>query len=315
MLANASGTQAVSYLGGIDAGSFWICGENDPAASIIQVATAPSLTLHDGADDFFGVSWQSSPTDFCLQVHRHADPSKASCQLRVSVPENLATSRDDRDNSKPEIQGDPVGLKFLPRAFVLWGGGLPRLLIVDQDLEYVQVMPLNWFETQYDKQFQSIQSVIEISGSRELVISVQRSSRLIVFDPVTNSIARKVELADRHGNPRLLYRRKFQQIWASDYDTLVCLDVHAWTTVGTLCLQENSPEGARQFIGMHSFTNNEERCIVARPYSSDVVIINPDNFSLEKRVFTGKQPFDATVLAHHVVARDWKTGSLLKAAL
>lgn len=316
MLVDASGTQAISYLGQVDKGAFWVCGGNDHSGRHVEVPGASNLLIHDGRDDFFGVSWQPTRTEFCLAAYRHSNVSAPAGLLRTRLDVAPGVSRRGRFTVPSVLEGDPAVLNHLPRAYVLRGDLLPRLAIIHGESNNVEVVPLSWFEDQYDTQYQSVQEVAEFPGHRELVFSIQRDSRLVVFDPVTNAISRHVELAQRNGGGHFVHRRKAQQLWASDYDTLVCLDVETWKTLGAVRLQGDAPGGGRQFIGDHSFTSDEKFCIVARPYSADVLIVDAGSISVAHRVITGDQPVDAMLLdCRSIIARDRETGNLLKADL
>ena len=74
-----------------------------------------------------------------------------------------------------------------------------------------------------------------------------------------------------------------------------------------------SLSGTMQFIGSWSFNEDESLCLVPRPYSGDVLAISTDNLRTRYKAALGGQPLEATTLDdHRVIARDWKTGHLLK---
>jgi YVTN family beta-propeller protein len=53
-----------------------------------------------------------------------------------------------------------------------------------------------------------------------------------------------------------------------------------------------------------------------RPGSSDVAVIDPSTLAFAKTIHVGRQPLVAVVLdAGQIIARDWKTGDLLRANL
>jgi len=87
------------------------------------------------------------------------------------------------------------------------------------------------------------------------------------------------------------------------------------------CREEQESSGRRrpshcQFIGQFAFDADEQVCAVARPFSGDVVGLDPKTLELRYRAELGKQPLEVAVLRDlRVFARDWKTGEILKGAL
>jgi hypothetical protein len=66
---------------------------------------------------------------------------------------------------------------------------------------------------------------MELSGEDSALISVQRSSQLILHDLQTGMMKRSLDLGGRGGNPKLQFRKGGVDIWASDCDTLVVLRI------------------------------------------------------------------------------------------
>jgi hypothetical protein len=65
-----------------------------------------------------------------------------------------------------------------------------------------------------------------------------------------------------------------------------------------------------------SFVADEARCVVARPYSGDVIEIASSTLTTKRRAKLGRQPLEAVALpGGKVVARDWKTGDVLHGTL
>ena len=215
------------------------------------------------------------------------------------------------------MQGDVEDWSRVPTVL---GGFDPRQkryvsITVDLASRQVGVDPLEWFDETYDWGYQQPLSVVAVPGSPLLLFSVQRSSDLVLYDPGTRTVERRVTLADRHGNPRPVFRRTAAALWADDYDTLVRVDPATWNVTDALRLQE--AEGATmQFIGEFAFDAREERCVVARPFSADAVVVDTKSFTPLARVALGGQPLDVALLSDgRVIARDWKTGDLLRGAL
>ena len=163
--------------------------------------------------------------------------------------------------------------------------------------------------------YQGIVAVEELPNSHLLIVSVQRDSNPILYDPDSEKEIRKLNLAGRIGNPHLRFRTSANELWADDYDHIVKLDAATLNVIAIKQLQE-APAGTRQFIGDFSFDRGERLCLVARPFSGDVIALDCDSMLQTHRAELGKQPLDAGLLGDDtVVALDRKTGELLTGKL
>ena len=150
-----------------------------------------------------------------------------------------------------------------------------------------------------------------MADPRFALISVQRSSELVLHDLETGKAIQKISLGpNRHGNPKLTLRQSGNELWASDYDTLVIADTESWRVRRKKRLQR-AAAGTGQFIGDYSFSADGS-CCVARPHSGDVVVVD-ERLKIRKSAKLGRQPHEAIELPNgDVIARDWKTGDLLR---
>src|SRR5262249_558206 len=147
------------------------------------------------------------------------------------------------------------------------------------------------------------------------MISVSRSSRVILHDLETGGQRGFVDLANRLGNPKLEFRDERREIWASDYDTLVVIKTEGWRVVRKARLQ-SAFAGTQQFIGDFSFASDAEICAVARPFSGDVIGIDTATLKINCSAKLGRQPIEVAALRDgDIIARDWKTGDLLRGRL
>jgi hypothetical protein len=225
-----------------------------------------------------------------------------------SAPEVTASSA-TYENGRSSLAGHAAAWEGLPRLFVQY------LKAPWNDYVLVSVTPagafvqrLEWYDSSYDKDSQGVADVIALPDPRYALISVQRSSTLIVHDLETGKAHQQVTLGAQQGNPRLMLRENM--VWATDYDTLVQVDARSWRVLGKKNLQR-APAGTGQFIGDCSFSA-DGTCCVARPHSGDVVAVD-DSLKIRRRVTVGRQPQEAVELANgDVIARDWKSGDLLR---
>jgi hypothetical protein len=142
------------------------------------------------------------------------------------------------------------------------------------------------------------------------LVSVQRSSRLVLHDLDTGKARRLIDLADRGGNPMMKLHSANNELWATDYDTLVVLDTRDWHVQRQRRLQD-AAAGTQQFIGDFAFAP-DGRCVIARPFSGDVVAVSDDSLKVVKKAKLGHEPLEvAPLTSGRIVARDWKTGALL----
>jgi hypothetical protein len=72
----------------------------------------------------------------------------------------------------------------------------------------------------------------------------------------------------------------------------------------------------RQFIGEWGFNSDESICSVARPFNGDVLFVDTASFAVRGKCTTGSPPVEAILIDEvGVIARDWKTGQLLRTSL
>jgi hypothetical protein len=178
--------------------------------------------------------------------------------------------------------------------------------------------PLDWFwQGDYDFGYQTLglPVPVPVPGAALVVLPVQRDSRPALYDPQRRRVVAYLELADRSGNPTPYFRRHASDVWTVDYDTVVRLRAGTWERLGAVRLQEALP-GTGAFVGSLWFAPDERVCVVSRPFSADVVALDPSSLDIVGRAPTPGQPLDAVLLRDGtVVARDWKSRALLSTHL
>ncbi|HEY4194871.1 MAG TPA: hypothetical protein VGM63_05010, partial [Mucilaginibacter sp.] len=233
-------------------------------------------------------------------VHRFNDLRKEYCRTSF-------------DNFKTTSSGDVSFWKFVPRYYI---GGLIlnekfdfHLLKVEIGIISLEDNKISWYiDGDFDFGYQGLTSVTEINN--ELIFTVQRDGSLYRYNLDHDKIIDKIKLAGNHGNPQPIIKNG--EVWVSDYDTLIRLN--NWQVIKSKKLQE-AAGGLSQFIGSFSFNSQNGLCIIARPFSGDVICVNKD-FKIKYICNTGKQPLEAVLMQDNtVIARDWKTGDLLRGQL
>jgi hypothetical protein len=302
MIIDTRQSVVISSLGWVDGGSLWVFKTRDETVTSITLSEAKYLSLHEGRNDHFAVVHHYDDDRVEVSAHIFANPGRAVARAEVSHQEQ-------------HFLGDSQTWVNLPRSYVAYYQG-PRwsdfiLVRLDPGEGRVDLQRFDWYNDDYDKGSQGIVGVTEVPATDHLIVSVQRNSRPVLYDPSTRAKLGQIELAGRQGNPRLYFRRTARELWADDYDTLVKLDPSTWKILGKRRLQD-AASGTQQFIGAFSFDPAEQLCLVARPFSGDVIALNPRNLRTLYRCNTGGQRLEAvTISTRGVVARDWKTGALL----
>ena len=306
MIANAERTVLLSSLGWIDHDALWRFDVRASRVDSIPLASgARYVSLHASGSDTFAVAHHFDGARAEVTVRRITDPARVLA--RAAVGDGTAT-----------VSGDSGAWASVPGLYVVYLGFEPWkdfvLLMISSAMGRVEVQRLVWYDNSYDKMYQGVVDVLEIPGEGSALISVQRSSRLILHDLATGAQKGFVDLAGQLGNPRLQWRSAAREMWASDYDTIVVIDPQEWRATRSARVQ-GSANGTQKFIGEYSF-GPDGACIVARPFSGDVVSLDPSTLRIRHVANVGRQPLEAVALpGGEVVARDWKTGDLLRDSL
>lgn len=306
MIANPERTTLVSSLGWVDHDALWVF--DVPTARIEQRALgsgAQYLALHSSGSPLFTVAHHFTGERFDVSVHSFSEPGRAVALAGVSAQKTVFTGDASLWESVPLIYvaylKDPWNDYSLVRIQPLTGT--------------IEIQRLEWYDQTYDKDYQAVIDVVELPWGDAALVSVQRSSRLVLHDLATGKQTGKVDLAGRGGNPALESRRGGEEIWATDYDTIAVIRASDLRVVRRRRLQ-SSALGTQQFIGNYSFAPDEDICVVARPFSGDVVGIDGATLRIKRVAKLGRQPFEVAALHDGaVVARDWKTGDLLRGTL
>jgi hypothetical protein len=307
MLTNTAENFVISNLGWADGGGLWTFRVGEQRARRAAFGNAKYLTLHAGTGDHFSVVHHDEGSRVEITVH-HFDDLGAPLG-RAIVEANGST-----------VTGSPSTWSHVRTNYTAFYKGALwsdyALFRVDPIKGNVSVQQFDWYNDDYDKGYQGIVGATEVPGDSLLLIAVQRDSRLVLYDPIAQTKRGLVELGARGGNPSLFFRLRARELWAVDYDTIVKLDATSWRVLAARRLQDEDSQGTNQFIGDVWFNRDDTMCVVARPFSRDVIIVDLENLKTRFQCQTGQQPLQAVALADgEVVARDWKTGSLLQGRL
>jgi hypothetical protein len=308
MITDPERTTLLSSMGWVDGDALWRFDVASGRIDTIPVASgARYLSLHESGSDRFVAAHHFDGARFELTVRRFAEPRDVIARAEVVDGES-------------RLHGDADAWRDVPRLYVGYLEAAPWkdyvLMRVLAPAGRVEIQPLEWFDDHtYDKGYQGVIQALAVSDDTALV-SVQRSSRLILHDLNTGKRTRSIDLAERGGNPLLTLRNSGRELWASDYDTIVVVDPIAWRVVRSMRLQDATTNNMRQFIGDYAFAADEPQCVVARPFSGDVVAIDANSLRTRRSAWLGHQPLEVAPLPRgRIVARDWKTGAVLTGTL
>lgn len=307
MIANPERTALVSSLGWVDQDKLWLFDVPSGSAEHISLNSgAKYLSLHSSGSNYFSVGHHFDGARFELTVHSFSEPRKVLARATVK-------------NDERKVIGDASIWKEVPLLYIEYFGFEPWkdfvLLKISPSTVQVEVQRLEWYDDTYDKGYQGVIGVLPLPGGVSALVSVQRSSKLVLHDLETGKKTGDVDLGGIGGNPHLQFRSGSDEIWASDYDSLVVLDKNDFHVVRKSRLQNAAP-GTQQFIGDYSFSPNDNICVVARPFSGDVVGIESNTLKVVSSAKVGQQPLEVAALpGEEIVARDWKTGKLLRGGL
>jgi hypothetical protein len=265
------------------------------------------LTLHSAGSGYFSVLHNFDGQHFEVTVRSFSEPAKSLGRAWLGAGEN-------------RLDGDASAWRCVPSLYVdyLCFGPWKEFALVKvcPAAGKLEVQRLSWYDQSYNKEYQRVLSVLELPDEDGLaLVSVQRSSQVVLHDIGTGMSRGTISLGGRGGNPALALRKSGKEIWASDLDTLAVVERGTWRTIRSTLLQ-GAQSGGQRFIGDFSFAPDEDLCLVARPFSGDVLGVDSATLEIRGSARLGGQPLEVVALARgEVAARDWKTGTLLRGIL
>jgi hypothetical protein len=301
VIADPEERTIVSSMGWVDRGALLSIDVRSGRIRVAEIGNAKYLSLHRGSGVFFAALHHFAADRIEITAHAF-DNSAAVLSRRIVTADSC------------RLEGDTAVWDNLPRHFVAYLAQPPwsdYTLVRVGPGDKISLQKFEWYDHRYDKDYQGLVGVTEIPGSHLVIVSVQRDSNLVIYDPLAERKVGSLHLSGNQGNPDLFFRHTAAELWAVDYDTVLKLVPGPWRIAKQRKLQ-GAMKGGAQFIGQFNFDADEKVCAVARPFSGDIVGLDPDTLKIRYRAELGKQPFEVAVLRDlRVFARDWKTGDLL----
>jgi hypothetical protein len=276
----------------------------------IALGDANYLTLKAGTNDLFAVVHQGQRDKFEISAHTFENPERCISRLWIHPEVGGFFGK-----LKISFEGDRSVWEHLPAAFTGYAFGNYQLVLPNAPTDD-DVQTFDWFDGSYDRGYQGILDVTPVPGGELCIVSIQRDSNPVLYDPMNHRFVRKLALAGRGGSRQFHLRASADEFWATDYDTIVKLDSATLSVKAIERLQGASPTGMGQFIGDFCFDPTESACLVARPFSGDAVALDATSMRQSHCIPFGQQPLEIGLLSNGMlIARDWKTGALLSQKL
>lgn len=301
MISDPSVRFVVSTLGWVDHGSVWQFDPFTESVRVIDLSDADHLVLAGGTGQTFTALHNFDGKRLVITAQSYADPARPLASVDVH-------------DWAPVMSGDPHAWDDLGRVHVGYldddATGAAGYFLVKIGAATASLSRLDWFGDRYDHMYQSVIAAVEVPENGELLFGVQRSSDLVLCSPEQLKVRREIRLPGHVGNPVPFVRQRAPEVWAVDYDTVVRVDRRTWEVTGHVGHEPN--DGSRMFLGDMWFPADEKTVVVARPGRGDVVTLDTSTMATVARTETGGQPLQAALLpSGRVVARDWKTGTIL----
>jgi hypothetical protein len=293
MILDETRKRVLGSMGWIDHGAIWCCDLESRAETLIPVPGAQFVGVRGGRDGFFRVT--------------HGESAGVVASVRhVSRPEEILSSV-LLDATGPVLDGDMDVWRMVDRACVVKGLTGQKVLLVEYLLGEVKDIDLGWYNAEtYDLGYQGLVDCLAVSGGKEVVVSVQRSSKLVIVDVATNLPVGSIVLAGSGGNPGMSMISG-STFLASDYDTLCLVDASARRTTQKVRLQDGGDGFQRRFVGEYQ-AQIDGLCIVARPYSNDVALLDSE-LNVIGQAPVKCQPMQVCMTSsREFLVRDWQSG-------
>lgn len=311
----------VSSLGWVEHAALHIVDTESGQAREAPIGEADYVSVHPGTQGTFSVVHHyRGGSQVQITAHRFEHPELPLAEVTLNGLEEVGPSA---------FTGDSEIWKLVRSGYVaFYGASLQtheyRLIVIDPIRLQARVQRFGWFDHKFDHGYEAPTDATPVpfpyygtvpAENSLYAVAVQRVSKIFLYAPESDTLYQEVKLAGGRGGHAPIFRKTEPQAWLTDYNVLLCLDPRNWTVVHSEPLQ-GSVNGAGMFIGEINITSDESRCIVPRPGSGDVVAVDTSTFELVGRATLGDQPLEAVALRDgRVIARDWKTGKLLRGEL
>lgn len=302
MLLDKSERIAISYLPWCDDRTIWSLDIETGLVERIPFASDSKLSFHTGEGGMFSVG-QLLVKDGIFRVTVHSAAKPAAQLARVDV-----------SGAKAHFAGDLTLWSFVPKTYLVYmtsPSPAVSLIIVNPAKETVDVHVPNLTDTPHDdpgyRFGEGYFGVAQVYGQDLILILRNKESNAIIYDLISRKTVGDVWFGKRGGNLDPHFRRKVPHVLSVAYDRLVVLNYIDWSIVYSQQLQPEDA-GVGQPMGCLFVNEDESRCVVTRPYSSDVLVISMKDYAVERVISTVGNPYDVALLSSgRVICRDFQT--------
>ncbi len=321
MILDGTERWCVSSLGWVEHASLHVVDTESGQVHQTPLGDADYVSVHPGTADVFSVVHHyRGGNQVRITTHRFEHPELPLAEVTLNGLEEVGPSA---------FTGGSEIWKLVRSGYVaFYGASLQTreysLIVIDPIRLQARVQRFGWFDHKFDHGYEAPTDATPVppayygtvpAETSLYAVAVQRVSKIFLYAPESDTLYQELELAGGRGGHTPIFRKTEPQAWLTDYNILLCLDPRNWTVVNSEPLQ-GSVNGVGMFIGDITLTSDESRCIVPRPGSGDVVAVDTSTFKVVGRATLGDQPLEAVALRDgRVIARDWKTGKLLRGEL
>jgi hypothetical protein len=302
MIYNDKYGKIISNLGWVDKGSLWFHDLELKKSYSEKISSADYLSLNQINKDYFSILHLLGDNHFMISIHHFDNPGKI-------------LSSYDFNNYKITIKDEEALIKYVPRYYIVGlkqnGSYDNHLAILSSNSIIIDFEIFDWYRNgAYDFGYQNLLTVNEFNDL--LLFTIQRDGSLYLYDKNKEKLIKRISLPGNLGNPRLRFLSSNDYILIDNYDTIVKLKVNNWKVKKSKLIQAPDNNMAQQFIGEFNLTPDEKACIIPRPFSGDVVILDTKKLKIRQTINIGKQPIEA-ILSNdgQIISRDWQSGEFL----
>ena len=225
---------------------------------------------------------------FELSARAIADPTEVLARIHV-------------DGSSYKFEGDDKCWLSLPKYYYAF----PNLITIENGTA-LSVDNLDKADyTSVNLRGEGFVGATPVPNTEFVLLSQVHDSNLVLYDPHKGKMLRTISLAERHSHPNVFFHPSGNEFWATDYDTVVRVEVEGWSKTGEFRIEFGDGRFDRRFIGYIAFRQDGEFCAVARPYSHDAVVMNAKSFTVVGRVELAGAPYDLALLSSGEIIAAW----------
>jgi hypothetical protein len=133
-----------------------------------------------------------------------------------------------------------------------------------------------------------------LPNGREVAISIVRCNHMVFFD-IESRRTRLVDMPGAGGANEVTVRGR--SVWMVNYDTLCEIDIETLRVRASPTLQPPYRDKAygfmtHAFVGRIRYSDTAKGWLVPRPYSGDILLVDPASLSPRARIDCGGKPYD-----------------------